>query len=812
MPAHQAILSLNGGELTPYLAYLNELDKHGSGCARMENFLPMPYGGFRARPGLRNLATLDAATRLQPFVFSEAYSYILAFTATDLKIFGTDGTLKTTIAATFTAPFHLEFWGINSILIITEPTAAPRRLTRTNDTTWVLDDLPFDYPPLLDQNLDEGWLLTVTSDAVTSVWSSSAVSYSLGDWVTSAGKTWTCISAHTSSVAKAPGSGIDAPPLWIHAILDPTDTFELTSSEALFTADHVGATFELAQNRDGNDYKSEIALNNTYSGKVSPPIEVQGRWSLLTFGSWTGVLLVQRSKDNGLTWETFLDFTSATDANYDEEYDSDKERLHLRLYWTDTGTTTGSPHAELRAVDQTLAGLVTITAYNSATSVEATTLTNTDIGPTDLWTEGAFSDHQGYPTAVTVHERRLTFAGTARRPLSLWLSRTDDLLDFQRGTIDDDSIYVTLGAKQQDPIQWLASQRRLYVGTRVGEWVFGAESNEAPLSPTNLLAREYTKSGSSRIPALNIDDAVVFVSRNGRRIRELGYTIERETYSAADLTRLAEHITEGRVIQMAWQQQREPSLWAVTGDGRLLNLLYSRPERLAAWSQHTTIGGACTSIASVPGAADDMVYLVTLRGSTYSLEMLEADQQAAQEADDYTAIAHLDAATYQAGYTADASLPVPAHLEGQLLTVLADGVTYTATVASATITIPVDADHLWAGLLVAGRLVLLPQDTIAQGGATHSRLKRAEEIRLAVYKSWDCCVIYDGVTYNIDFLSTSTPTDAAPALHTGWLATTFSPAHLQDLTLEICRASPYPFTARALVLSWAIHETPRSRS
>ena len=810
MPAHQAILSLNGGELTPYLAYLNELDKHGSGAELFENFLPMPWGGLLKRPGLQHLAALSAATRLQPFVYSAEFSYILAFTATDLKIYDPDGVLKDTIAATFDAPFSLDFWGINDILIIVEPTQSPRRLVRNNDTDWTLETLPFDYPPLLDQNLDEDHLLTLTEDASSSAWSGSSVSYSIGDWVTNGGQKYTCTVAHTSGGSTEPGTGIDWGTEWRLAVLEVGDTLELTSSEDLFTADHVGACFEITRPREGNTYKVEIPLNNTYNGKVSPSLEVQGRWNLLTFGLWTGTITVEQSTDNGLTWATFVSFQGEEDANYDEEFTTDKERRLIRLSWVDTGATTGTPHAELRAIDTDLSGLVQISTYNSATSVEAEALTTTDIGATDLWTECAFSDHQGYPTAIAVHERRLVFAGTTRRPLSLWLSHTDDLLDFIVGTEDDAGIYITLGAKQQDPIQWLASQRRLYVGTLTGEWVFGSESTDTPLTPTNLLAREYTKTGSARIPALNVNDSVFFTSRSGRRLHELSYAIENESYRASDLTRLAEHITQGGILQLAWQQQREPSLWAITGDGRALNLLYNRPERLSAWSRHTTPGGTFTSLAVLPGTDDDRVYFVTLRGSSYSLETFSLDQQAAQEASDWSAINHLDAATYQATYTAAASLTVPAHLEGQELTILADGVTYTATVASAAVTCPVDADHIYAGLAITSRLILLPQDTVAVGGATHSRLKRAEQLTLALYYAWGGSVIYNGQTSQLNLLGSADATDGAPTLKTGWFDTTLGPGHLRDLQLEIAHTSAYPFTCRAISLSWAIHETPRS--
>ena len=44
----------------------------------------------------------------------------------------------------------------------------------------------------------------------------------------------------------------------------------------------------------------------------------------------------------------------------------------------------------------------------------------TDTNPTNLWQEGAFSTHRGFPSAVVFYEQRLWYGGTSHKPQTLW--------------------------------------------------------------------------------------------------------------------------------------------------------------------------------------------------------------------------------------------------------------------------------------------------------------------------------------------------------------------------------------------------------
>ncbi|MFK5283478.1 hypothetical protein ACI3PL_28285, partial [Lacticaseibacillus paracasei] len=75
--------------------------------------------------------------------------------------------------------------------------------------------------------------------------------------------------------------------------------------------------------------------------------------------------------------------------------------------------------------------------------------------------------------------------------------------------------------------------------------------------------------------ALRVGDAIVFAQRNDNRIREMAFDDAAQSYSAADLTRLAEHLfisgsADLTIRSMAWQESREPMMWVTRKNGTLL--------------------------------------------------------------------------------------------------------------------------------------------------------------------------------------------------------------------------------------------------
>jgi len=107
------------------------------------------------------------------------------------------------------------------------------------------------------------------------------------------------------------------------------------------------------------------------------------------------------------------------------------------------------------------------------------------------------------------------------------------------------------------------------------------------------------------------------VQRNGRKVREM---VESETsvtakYVSPDLTILAEHITEGEIIQTAYSQQPDNVYYAVTGNGTLSGMTYERDQQVIGWSRSLTPGasGNFESVAVIYGDTGDEVWTIVNR-------------------------------------------------------------------------------------------------------------------------------------------------------------------------------------------------------
>ena len=92
----------------------------------------------------------------------------------------------------------------------------------------------------------------------------------------------------------------------------------------------------------------------------------------------------------------------------------------------------------------------------------------------------------------------------------------------------------------------------------------------------------------------------MFVQRAKRKIRELAFSTQSDSYVAPDMTILAEHITAGGIEEMAYQQEPDSVAWCVRADGVLACMTFRREEQVVAWHRHIIGGrfGECTVTVS----------------------------------------------------------------------------------------------------------------------------------------------------------------------------------------------------------------------
>jgi len=183
----------------------------------------------------------------------------------------------------------------------------------------------------------------------------------------------------------------------------------------------------------------------------------------------------------------------------------------------------------------------------------------------------------------------LVFANTTSQPQTLFFSVGGSFEDFADGIDADDALTYTIGSNQVNVIIYLASSRVLIVGTSGGEFAVSASGAAEPLSPTHAQIKRQANYGSANIQPIQVCNVTMFVLRASRKVRELVYNFDSDSYQAPDLTVLAEHITDSGITEMAFQQEPDNIVWCVLTDGRFVGMTYRREEQVVGW--HENISG-----------------------------------------------------------------------------------------------------------------------------------------------------------------------------------------------------------------------------
>lgn len=251
------------------------------------------------------------------------------------------------------------------------------------------------------------------------------------------------------------------------------------------------------------------------------------------------------------------------------------------------------------------AGLLRITAYTSATVVTATVLKRLPdevvTTATDLWALGAFSNAEGWPSAVRIRDERLWLA----KGTQLFGSVVGDYEDF--AARDGSGLpQADLGIRRKlptpDPVQWLANDRSLLVGTTKGEYALTPVNPAAAIAFNNLATPRQSGHGSRKVRPVAAGSSTLFVSRSGRKLRAADYMFDRDKYVSPDATVRAEHVTQGGITVLAAQMEPESNIWALRTDGTLICLTWSEEQDVRGFSrvQLAGEGARVCGIAVIP--------------------------------------------------------------------------------------------------------------------------------------------------------------------------------------------------------------------
>lgn len=697
-------------------------------------------------------------------------------------------------------------------LYLFHPSYAPRKLTRSSDTSWALTTITYTDGPFAGINSDDSVRIRIRK---------TGTSYRPGQSVTLLANSAIFSSTHVGGL------------FYIEEILfDQIAVMPWTPDTNVLT----GFTVNTKQvSNDGHVYLLVDAGNGTNTGSVAP-VHTQGdawdadfnsgnkakkwrylhsRYCVLQISAFTSATQVTatvityapdgldqpgKTVTNCVTSGGLIKCTIAAHGYADGDY--------INISGVG-GTTEANGDWQISWVDAntfTLNGSTFVHAFvSSGTAVRYSTW---------LWAHGAFSDARGYPSCGTFFQDRLVVAGTTSQPDTIWASVTGDYTSYAARTIgglvtDDRAIAVTVSSQKVNKIRWLSSDGGgLLVGTVGNEFILRPATTTKAFAPSNVEAKPNSTHGSKDVAPVSIGSATLFVQKAGRKLREAIFDASVDRYVANDLTLASNTITAGGLVELAYAQEPDNIVWSARGDGALLGLTYDREQQIVGWhphelggysdAGHTTIP-VVESVASIPspdGTHDDLYLLVKryINGSTVRyVEYLDRswDKDAGAIEDCY----FLDCgATYDS--TATSTVSGLNHLIGETVSIITDGSTHATKVVSAagTIALDVNASVVQVGYNYNGDAEILPPDAGSATGTAQGKEKRIGRMRLWLHRTGTYKAGRDeGNLDQREFRDNIDPMDTPPALFSGIDKITWDGGSDPLLPVLLRQDKPLPF-------------------
>jgi len=709
---------------------------------------------------------------------------------------------------------------INDIVIITHPTIAPVILKRLTETTFELQTINFRQPPFRDENLSKIELsishTTGTSRTLTAsapAWATSTF-YPAGTYRYDSGTTEIYIAKedHTSDAT---------------AFSNDTDKWELVS---VFTSGNVGGYYRLGHRRDATSVQRALYNYASGGGNVagvdgsSSYITIIGDWTFSTSGVWDADVTIER-RDSITGLVEVIYSGSSRDGNRNISIAGTEDvttELRITVDNASVPNTEGDSdaYAYLEASDAFLYGYCKVTGFTNSRQVQVNIISDFEkAGSTDVWSESSWSTRRGFPIDVDIYEQRLVFAGCTDQPLNVWASVIGDFFNFDYGNGEDDKAFAySLPSTERNPITWIIGGKSIMIGNGKEHGIMSSGSEDLPITPSNVQYRPQEAVGFNGIKPEIIGPIYAGVERNGRKLREIAYKFDQGVsggYTAADLNRLNDEITESGIVEIAYSQLREPYIYCVLANGDMAVLSYNREDGIVGWTLWTTSGNY-ESVATIRGTDNDEVWIIRKEDANNRfIEQVFADTWS-----DINDCWYVDSGIEYSG-SATTIFTGLDHLEGKAVQVFGDGAprsidtSVSSVVTNGSITIAgsgVEVARIGLQYLSTWQPMRLDIDYLT--GSSQGLRKAIKHLNVRLFKS-ATFKIYNGVaTDTVPFNQTTDTMDVYIPAFTGekyvnWATTFGSTANNakstdNDPPLYFIQDLPLPLTLVAVIVHYKI--------
>lgn len=588
------IQNFSSGQLDKLLLGRYDLEAYQQGALSLHNAQVMEEGGATRRQGsyfLGEAKYSDRHTRLKSFYFNRKDFCMLEIGHHYIRFWNSFGLIKdNNIIVEVDTPydssevFYIDIKQTGNKVFFAHKNHPLCELKRIKDNyiDWRFQQVSFEYPVTKDINSDN---------------------ISLAPKVAS---------KHTTIIANAP----------------------------LFESKDEGTKWVLEQwNEHG------ILTQDDLGGGTTPKLRVEGEYSFVTHGKWDGKVQIEKSLDNGNTWDVVRVFASKEDYNVDFTGNEPYKDVFYRVRCPN-----GIPknlEFEFEIYEKYTKIVFEINHVEDDKHAHVTAQNRSFVSTKDsqyFW-EPAFNSQEGYPTNVEMYEQRLVLC----KDNQIWMSRTDDWYNFKTGSKATDAISLMVPTTSK--IEWILTSEDFIIGATDKQFTLGQRGRQSSLSPESLpRVKVQSNNGSSSIHAQLFQNNIIFVQSHYQKINTMEYNWQEQTYKTPELTLMSKNITGNGVSDMTFAYDPQPILWATRDDGNVIGLTYNRDQKISAWHVHD-FGGKTQCVETLPlgFANEDVLWRIERRfiNGQYKMYIERETQKSWEKADDAI---FLDSALNNGGY------------------------------------------------------------------------------------------------------------------------------------------------------------------
>ena len=199
-------------------------------------------------------------------------------------------------------------------------------------------------------------------------------------------------------------------------------------------------------------------------------------------------------------------------------------------------------------------------------------------------------------------------------------SKIGEYTNFRLGPADNFGLDFTLTEMYGGEIEWLQGGKELIVGTDTGTFTVTAEGGLGATSIPVIIKQSAI--GVSPIKPVMVGDIYVYPQKSLDGLRIFQYQVQKDQYTTPELTKMASHLFDSEIVDIASIEQPFSMYFMVLADGNGVILTYDLASSVVSCCEQA-FTGTLQSVAVLRGDKNDNIYMAITNGTTTTLQKLE---------------------------------------------------------------------------------------------------------------------------------------------------------------------------------------------